>query len=275
MSDPLEDGPRRPSTVVPQQLARVARAVRVDLARLHGAWMATALSSDLRGDHSVVEQREPETVRAAVGYRLWALLGAVFVAVAYPLVAVGLATRYYARRIDRFTAGIGLAGVAAVSVLVWGAFTAATYVSPIAFEGFVAVAVAGVVATAAAVLARVVTRRAGRVGSVAVGYPLGVTAIFLPPVVASLYSPTLASVVFPGSESLAIWILDNLLSVGGLAAFIRASFDLEGLAYVGMWFGLAVPTGWLLGTLVWLAGAVRPSAPPDPAADVDAVFARR
>jgi hypothetical protein len=102
-------------------------------------------------------------------------------------------------------------------------------------------------------------RREGRASTVVLAYPLGVTAIFLPPVVASLYSPTLASVVFPSSESLAVWLLNNVLAVGGLAAFIRASFELQGLAHVGMWFLLAVPTGWFLGALATLATGVRRS----------------
>lgn len=240
-------------------LSRTAAAVRVDLRWLHRLWMGVAFSGGLHADYSVVERWDPRTTRGTIALELWAALGALVLLVAYPLYVLGLATRYYARRIDRLTATLGVAGVVVLSLLAWGLLTVATYLSPIAFEGLVAVAVAGLVATVSAALALVVTRRSGRFGTVAVGYPLGITALFLPPVVASLYSPTLAAVVFPGSQSIAIWLLDNVLSVGGLASFIRATFELEGLAYVGMWFGLAVPTGWLLGGLVALANAVRPT----------------
>jgi MFS family permease len=257
MSDPLEEEWQRAPRGVPPQVSNAVRAVRVDLSWLHAAWMGLAFSRGFSGEYSVVEHREPEGTGGAVGYRAWAAVGALFLCVAYPLFVVGLATRFYARRIDRLSASLGFAGVALLSGLVWGVLTAATYLSSVAFGGFVAVAVAGTVATVSAVLALYVSRREGRRSTVLVGYPLGVTAIFLPPVVASLYSPTLAAVVFPRSESLAIWLLDNVLAVGGLAAFIRASFDLQGLAYVGMWFLLAVPVGWALGGLVTLVSGVR------------------
>ncbi|MFB6106062.1 MAG: hypothetical protein ABEJ70_03720 [Halobacteriaceae archaeon] len=251
----VPDGDRRPTPAgVPPRVADAAQAVWADLRRLHAAWVTTAFQPE---DLPVTERRVPRTARGVWAYRLWSGIGACSLVVAYPLFVLGLAARYYARRLDRLSAALGVAGVALLSTVVWGALTAATYLSPIASEGVVAVAVAGVVATASAVLALSVTRRTGRPGTVAVGYPLAVTALFLPPVVASLYSPTLASVVFPRSESLAVWLLDNVLAVGGVAAFIRATFELEGLAYVGMWFGLAVPTGWVLGALVTLATRVR------------------
>jgi hypothetical protein len=50
-----------------------------------------------------------------------------------------------------------------------------------------------------------------------------------------------------------------VLYVGGLNTLIRRNFELEGLAYVGMWFGLAVPVGWFIGLVVSLADLVRPS----------------
>ncbi|KAB1189226.1 hypothetical protein GJR98_05915 [Haloferax sp. MBLA0077] len=241
--------------------------MRIDLRWMHATWMEVAFARGLEVDHSVVENRKPESPGGAVAYRLWAAVGLLFLAVAYPVFVLGLAIRFYSHRIDRITAGLGFAGVALLSVVVWGLFTAATYISPIAFEGFVAVAVAGVVATIAAVLALFFTNSGGRPTTVALGYPLAVTAFFLPPVVASLYSPTLASIVFPSSTSLAIWLLNNVLNFAGIAAFIRASFELQGLAYVGMWFGLAVPVGWVLGGLVTLVDSVRESGPSNPVDD--------
>jgi hypothetical protein len=86
------------------------------------------------------------------------------------------------------------------------------------------------------------------------------TAIFLPPVVAALYSPAVADAVLPGSYSLAERFLDFLATTPfePVAAFMRAEYDLEGVAYVFMWFGIAVPLGWIVGTLVSLADVVRP-----------------
>ena len=257
MSDPLDEELQGASTVLPPRVTNTARAVRIDLSWLHESWMELVFDRGLRGDHSVVENREPGTTRGAVGYRLWAAVGVLFLLVAYPLFVLGLSTRFYARRLDRLSAALGFAGVALLSLVVWGALTALTYLLPIVFEGVVAVAIAGVVATVSAVLGMYVADRPGRLSTVVLGYPLGVTGIFLPPAVASLYSPTLASVVFPSSYSLAAWLLDNVLSFAGIAAFFRSSFELRGVMYVGLWFLLAVPTGWILGTLVTLVNSVR------------------
>ena len=269
MNDPIEEAWSGSTGSLPPRAARALRSIRVDIAWLYRGWMALVYADGRGRDYSVVERQVPRTAGGLAGYRLWGALGVAFLLLAYPLFVLGLATRYYARRIDRVTAGLGFVGVAAVSLLAWGALTVVTYLSPVAYDGFVAVAAAGVVATVSAVLALFVTRHGGRAWTVALGYPFGVTALFLPPVVAALYSPTLASIVFPRSTSLAIWLLDTVLSVGGLAAFIRATFELEGLAYVAMWFALAVPTGWFLGGLVTVASRVRRSGPPGAVEDPD------
>ena len=78
------------------------------------------------------------------------------------------------------------------------------------------------------------------------------------PVVAALYSPSVAGFVFPTSDVLAVWLLDNVLTAGNLNAFLRARFDLVGVSYVGMWFAIAVPVGWILGLLVALGDLVHP-----------------
>lgn len=258
MRDPADERRGAWSTLV-SRVAGAARAMRSDVKWMHGTWLELVFPGETLDGYSTVVRRKPDSIPGVVSYRLWAAAGVLLLLVGYPLFLLGLATRYYANRIDRLTASLGLAGVALVSLLVWGAFTVATYISAIAFEGFVAVGVAGGFATVSAVLALVVTRRGGRSSTVVVGYPLAMTALFLPPVVASLYSPTLAAIVFPSSDSLAIWLLGNVLDVGGIDEFLRSTFDLEGLAYVGMWFVIAVPIGWILGTLVTLVGDARQS----------------
>jgi hypothetical protein len=93
---------------------------------------------------------------------------------------------------------------------------------------------------------------------VAFAYPLATTAIFLPPVVAALYSPVVAAVVLPTSQSLALWLLNGPLSLFGVAGFLQSTFRLVGFAYLAMWFAIAVPLGWVTGSLVTLADVVRP-----------------
>ncbi len=109
-------------------------------------------------------------------------------------------------------------------------------------------------------LAFLTSKYGGRITTVLFAYPFGMTSLFLPPVVAALYSPTLSNVVFPNNETLAVWLLDNVLTYRGIDEYLRVQFDLEGLAYDGMWFGIAVPLGWLLGFLVTLANLMRPKS---------------
>lgn len=231
-------------------------AIRIDLARLHATWMELLFPRQLDPSR-VLGKWYPKTTPERISYYGWAALGLPLVAFGYPLLLLGMVARFNARRIDSAATRLGVLGVVLLSLVVWGALTALARVQ-FSHRGFLAVLAASLVATVAAALAVVFGRVGGRTTSVLLAYPAAMTALFLPPVVAALYSPTVASVVFPGSQSLAVWLLDNLLSVGGLNALLRRQFDLRGIAYVAMWFGLAVPVGWLLGVVVTLADIIRP-----------------
>ena len=208
--------------------------------------------------HSVLGKWTPNTTPGWIAYRLWGALGVPVVAVLYPLALLGFMARFYSRRIDRVAAGLGVIGVVVLAAVLWGALTVVAHYQ-FSTRGFLAVLAAGIIATVAAGAAAGFTHVGGRGTSVLLAYPSAMTAIFLPPVAAALFSPTLASLVLPGSESLAIWLLDNVLYVGGLNDYLRSQYRLAGAAYLGMWFGLSVPLGWLLGVLVTLADLVRPS----------------
>ncbi len=237
-------------------------AMRIDVARLHATWMELLFPRQLNPSRILGKWR-PETGGQRAGYYLWAVLGLPLVVLGYPLLLLGFATRFYTSRLNSATTRLGVVGVVFLSVVVWGALTALAYLRRLqgafTFEGFLAVLAASVVATVAAAFAVGLSRVGGRATSVLLAYPSGVTAIFLPPVVAALYSQSLAAVVFPNSQSLAIWLLDHVLAVGGFNTFLRQHFDLKGFAYVGMWFGIAVPLGWLLGFVVTLADVIRPT----------------
>jgi hypothetical protein len=230
--------------------------IRIDVARLHATWMELLFPRQLNPSN-VLGRWEPETSGQKAGYYGWAALGAPLVLLGYPLLLLGFATRFYAGKLDSATTRLGIVGVVVLATVTWGLLTVAAWLREFSFDGLVAVAAAGVVATISAALAVVLSRRGGRLTSALAAYPAGMTALFLPPVVAALFSPTLAGVL-TGSTELAIWILDNVLTVGGLNTLIRQQFSLEGAAYVLMWFGIAVPLGWLLGGVVALADLVRP-----------------
>lgn len=233
-------------------------AVRLDLERLHAAWMGLVFPGQRAPVHPVRGKWRPETVPARAGYLVWGVLGGLVILAAYPLAVAGFAVRSQAGHLRRAAVGVGVLGAGAVAAAVWGALTAAAYFWGAPPGGVAAVAAGGGVATVSAALAVVTARVDGRPTTLLLAYPFAVTAISLPPVVAAFYSPALAGVVFPSSDSVATWMLDNLLAFGGVASFLRANFALAGLGYVGMWFGLSYPLGWLLGLLVTLANIARP-----------------
>jgi hypothetical protein len=232
-------------------------AIRYDLQRLHESWMALFFPRQRSNQGGVLGKWEPSSTSGKLAYRAWSAVGTPVVGVLYPLALVGFAARYYTRKIDGTATRLGVVGVVLLSLLAWGALTALARLR-FSTDGFLAVAAAGGVATVAAALAYLTGTRGGRGSTVLLAYPFAMTAIFLPPVVAALYSPTLSELVFPKSYSLAVWLLDNPLDLWGINTFLREQFTLEGANYVAMWFGLSVPTGWVLGLVVTLADVVRP-----------------
>ena len=149
-----------------------------------------------------------------------------------------------------------------VFVLLWGGLVALIWFQ---FSGtfttveIIAIGAAGAVAVVSSALSYGFWRLGGRVTTVLLAYPFAMTAIFLPPVVAALYSTALADVVLSGTDSLAVWFVQEGPDLFGLTDYLVAEFDLEGVAYVLLWFAIAVPLGWLLGGVVTLADLVRPT----------------
>ena len=236
--------------------------LKVDLSRFHRRWMGLVFPRQVGYEDSPMGRWTPDTQGERYRFLAWGALGALVVGLTYPFVLLGVATRFYARKFDALAAWLGVIGVILATGAAWGAL--ALYArAQFTQEGFLAVAAAGSVAVVSAALAMLFRYLDGRPVTVLLAYPFGVTAVFLPPVVAALYSPTLADLVFPRSESLAAYVLDTYLAQFGLAEPIRDRFDLVGVAYVAMWFGIAVPVGWALGILVSLANLIRPTADDD------------
>ena len=235
----------------------VLDGVKIDLRRLHDTWMELIFPRQ-RQAHSVLGRWTPNTTSGQIAYKIWGALGILMVGVLYPLAIFGVVARFYSRRIDTMIAGIGILGVVLVAAIVWGGLAIAAHFR-LSWNGFVAVAAAGGVATISAGLAALCTRYGGRGLTIGVAYPAAMTAIFLPPIVAALFSGVVGDALFPRSEDLAIFLLDEVLFVGGLNEQIRDAFELEGFSYVLMWLGISVPLGWLLGIVVSLAGVIRPS----------------
>jgi hypothetical protein len=243
----------------------LVEALLLDVVRLHETWMEIVFPRQL-DPSAVLGKWKPETGLQTVGYYLWAVLGAPLVAVAYPLLLVGFATRFYASKLDSAVTRFGVLGAVLVATVVWGSLTVVAHFQlPTAV--MLGIGLASVVAIASAGLAAGFSKVGGRFVSVLLAYPFAMTAIFLPPVVAAVLTPAVGEIILPPSYDLARWILDTFLAVGGVNETLRGAFDLEtfgeqwglpGLGYLLMWVGISVPLGWFLGILVSLADLIRP-----------------
>lgn len=234
----------------------LVEALKIDVVRLHETWMELVFPRQRTAVHSVLGKWKPRTRGDTIKYRLWAALGVPVVAVLYPLLLVGFFVRFNARRFDSASTRLGVIGVVIATAILWGALTALARIR-LDPTGFVAVGAASAVAVVSAGLAAIFTRVGGRVTTVVLAYPMAMNALFLPPVVAALFDPSLSGVL-EASESLAIYLLDNVLFVGGINEFLRENYSLEGMGFVLMWVGIAVPLGWFLGCVVTLADLIRP-----------------
>jgi predicted permease len=238
----------------------IVEGIRIDVVRLHETWMELVFPRQRTAVHRVLGKWKPRTRADEVKYYAWGAVGVPLVAVLYPLLVVGFAVRFNARRFDTAATRLGLVGVLVVTALVWGLLTALARVR-LQPDGFVAVAAASTVAVVSAGLAVVFRRVGGRATTVLLAYPFAMNAIFLPPVVAALYDPALG-VIIERSTDLANFFRDDVF-VGPLdpvSDYLSENYDFEGVVVALMWFCIATPLGWLLGLLVTLADLVRPKS---------------
>lgn len=236
----------------------IVGAVKIDLARLHGAWMGLLFPRQRGRGHSVMGKWKPETLPQAVSYYSWYLIGAIGLLALYPLAVVGLATRFYASKLDSTATRLGVIGVTILAIVIWGLLSLVALVE-LPWTSFLAIAAASAVAVVSTTIAALSSKHGGRVVTVLIAYPFAMTAIFLPPVAAALVTPSLDPYVLEPSYDFAAWLLDHVLFVGGLSEYLRSNYELEGIAYALMWFGFSVSAGWFFGLLVALANRVRPS----------------
>ena len=241
----------------------VVDAVQFDLKRMHETWMEFVYPRQRATEGTVLGKWQPDGGASLVFYRAWSALGTPIVALIYPFVLFGYFVRFQTRRLNTTALSIGFAGVVGLFVVLWGALALLAkfqFSGSLAAGGVTAIAAASVVGILSAALSFGSYRVGGRVTTVLFAYPFAMTAIFLPPVVAGLYSEAVGSVILSSSDSLQDWLLANgPAAVDDVKTYLIRNFDLEGFAYVLMWFGISVPLGWLLGLVVTLADFVRPT----------------
>jgi hypothetical protein len=239
----------------------LADAVRFDLRRMHETWMEFVYPRQRDAADTVLGKWKPNGGIQLYLYRLWSALGTPVVAIAYPLVLFGYFVRFQTRRLGLTAVRLGFVGVVLLFVLVWGGLSvlvAFPLADAVSSGGVVAIVAASSVAVVSAALAFGFWWLDGRPVTVLFAYPFAMTAVFLPPVVAALYSEAVAGVVLTRSDSLASWSLDRMPAL--VETYLVENFERDELAHVIIWFGVSVPVGWVLGTVVALADLVRPTA---------------
>ncbi|WP_436923886.1 hypothetical protein [Halosimplex amylolyticum] len=240
----------------------VVEAIRFDLNKFHETWMGLLYPRQRGASDTVLGKWQPQTSREKVSYTAWSALGALVVAVLYPLALFGVIVRFHARKIDVSVEKLGAVGVVLLTILVWGGLSAlvefrlqAQFSSQEA-NAIIAASVVAILSSALAVLFRSV---GGRITTIVFAYPFGMTAIFLPPVVAALVSDDVAQFSIVYAEQIAELARTEVLEPVGLRDDVAQRFDMTEFAYVLIWIGVSVPLGWLLGITVALADFIRPT----------------
>jgi len=240
----------------------LADAVRFDLERMHETWMEFVYPRQRGAGDTVLGKWRPQGGIQLSLFKLWSAIGVPVVGLVYPLVLFGYFLRFQTRRVNLTAARLGLVGVVGLVVVLWGilsALVAFPLAGAVTSGGVVAVVAASGVAVLSAALAFGFWAVDGRLTTVLLAYPFAMTAVFLPPIVAALYSTAVADVVLTGSDSLALWLIENGPDVAGIKTYLIENLELSGSAYVLMWVGISVPVGWLLGVTVTLADFIRPT----------------
>lgn len=237
-------------------------AIKHDLRVMHETWMEFVFPRQRGASNTVLGKWQPQETGEVISYRLWSAFGVPSVALVYPLVLVGYFVRFQTRRINLTAVRLGLVGVIGLFALLWGGLTAIAYFQfPNAFTdgGITAIVAASAVAIVSAALSFGFWRLGGRFVTVLLAYPFAMTAIFLPPIVAALFSTAVADVVLTRSDSIWQWFVFEGPALFGLVDYLVENYDRDELAHVVIWFAVSVPVGWALGTVVTLADLLRPT----------------
>jgi hypothetical protein len=235
-------------------------AIRYDVRVMHEAWMEFVFPRQRGAADTVLGKWQPEETGEVIAYRLWSVLGVPIVSVVYPLVLLGYVFRYQTRKINVTAVRLGFVGVVLVFTLLWGGLAALVYLQfDWAFQedGPLAIVAASAVAIVSSALSYLFWRLDGRPITVLLAYPFAMTAVFLPPIVAALFSTALADIIV-ASDSLASWFVNEGPDPWGVVDYLEENFDRQEYHHVIIWFAVSFPVGWILGTIVTLADLVRP-----------------
>ncbi len=237
-------------------------AIRYDVRRMHETWMELVYPRQLDASDTVLGKWRPAGGLSLHLYRAWSGIGAPVVLVLYPLVLLGYFVRFQTRRVNLTAVKLGLPGILGLFIVVWGGLALLVkfqFADALTSGGVTAIVAASGVAVVSAALSYLTWRVGGRATTVILAYPFAMTAIFLPPVVAALFSRAVADVVLTRSDSIARWFVFEGPELFGVVDYLVENFERDAFAHVIIWFAVSVPIGWILGLVVTLADLVRPT----------------
>ncbi|MEF8936903.1 hypothetical protein [Halobacteriaceae bacterium SHR40] len=233
-------------------------AIRYDLRLLHETWMGLFYPRQRNAEDTVLGKYRPDGTAKLFAYRALSAFGILIVGILYPLLLTGYFVRFQARKLNVTAARLGLIGVIAVFVMLWGGLVALIWFGfsdTFTTVEIIAIAAAGGVAVVSSALSYAFWRIGGRGTTVLLAYPFAMTALFLPPIVAALLHPALEDIIIARSDEMARWMFQN-----GPDALTEPldRFDRQESHHVIIWFAISFPVGWVLGSLVTLADLIRP-----------------
>lgn len=239
----------------------IGDAIKYDVQIMHETWMEFFFPRQRNAEDTVLGKWKPETTREVFTYRTWSALGVPIISIVYPLVLMGYFFRYQTRKINLTAVRLGFFGVLVVFTIIWGGLAALVYLEfRWAFDegGVLAIVAASGVAIISSGLSYLFWRLDGRFITVLLAYPFAMTAIFLPPIVAALFSTALADIIV-ASDSLAYWFVNEGPGLFGFIDYLEENFDRQEYHHVIIWFAVSFPIGWTLGIITTLAYLVRPT----------------
>lgn len=236
---------------------RLVMSVKSDISRFLFRWMAIWFPRQT-DPHPVVGRWTPSGIVDGIKYGFWALIGLPLILSLYPVAVLGIVLRRLARVFGVVLLSLGLRESLVLFFIGWGAVVGVVYKISGA-EPAAAISVASSVGAVSLVIAFISSRQDSIPIRVLVTYPSSFNALFLPPVAAAVTAPFLADVILPLSTRVAQFILQDILSFGGIGFWIAQTFELVGFAHILMWIVLSLVLGWTCGLLVTAADFVRPT----------------
>lgn len=216
------------------------KRIQTDLSYLYRYWMSQIFPNQFE-KHSVMGYWSPKTTKQKIGWNIWSFIGIFAIGITYMTILVGytlIQTKYLLQSII-YTLGIKVSAV--LLLILWGG--TGIIISPDRTIGLLGGLGFGLICLGIAGVGHKLQRKT-------ILYPAILNAILVPPTILALFSDYISQIVFPYSNTVAIYLLQYIFEPIGLREIINANFSLEGIGLVVFWILSSIVIGWILALLV-------------------------